>query len=83
MKIYSDDLIDASGLAEVLGLANRTSVSVYQRRYLAMPRPVVDLGRGRTKLWSGTAIELLGAVGRLALAASHRQRRAQAVHPGR
>src|SRR5258708_36855877 len=56
MKIDSDDLIDASSVAEVLGLANRTSVSVYQRRYPAMPRPVVDPGRGRTKLWSRRAV---------------------------
>jgi hypothetical protein len=51
-----DDLIDATSVAEVLGLANRTSVSVYQRRYPTMPRPVIDLGRGRTKLWSKTAL---------------------------
>lgn len=56
MQIDSDDLIDAAGVAEVLGLANRTSVSVYQRRYPAMPRPVVDLGHGRTKLWSRSAV---------------------------
>jgi|SRR5579875_27487 glutathione-regulated potassium-efflux system ancillary protein KefG len=51
-----DDLIDAASVAEVLGLANRTSVSVYQRRYPTMPRPVIDLGRGRTKLWSKAAL---------------------------
>ena len=56
--IDPDDLIDATSVAEVLGLANRTSVSVYQRRYPTMPRPVVDLGRGRTKLWSRTAVAL-------------------------
>jgi hypothetical protein len=56
MKIDSDDLIDAGGVAGVLGLANRTSVSVYQRRYPAIPRPVVDLGAGRTKLWSRRAV---------------------------
>src|SRR5262245_27529041 len=38
------------------GFANRTSVSVYQRRYPAMPRPMVDLGRGRAKLWSRQAV---------------------------
>jgi glutathione-regulated potassium-efflux system ancillary protein KefG len=51
------DLIDAAGVAQVLGLANRTSVSIYQRRYRTMPSPVVDLGRGRTKLWSKTAVD--------------------------
>ena len=50
------DLIDAAGVAEVLGLANRTSVAVYQRRYPTMPRPAVNLGRGRTRLWSKTAV---------------------------
>lgn len=56
MGIDPDDLIDATNVAKILGLANRTSVSVYQRRYPAMPRPVVDLGRGRTKLWSRRAV---------------------------
>src|SRR5215469_3307362 len=56
MNIDPDDLIDTSNVAKILGLANRTSVSVYQRRYPAMPRPVVDLGRGRTKLWSRKAV---------------------------
>jgi hypothetical protein len=56
MMIDPDDLTDAAGVAEVLGLANRTSVSVYQRRYPAMPRPAVDLGPGRTKLWSRSAV---------------------------
>jgi predicted DNA-binding transcriptional regulator AlpA len=42
---------DAQAVAQILGLAQRTSVSVYQRRYPDMPRPVVDLGRGRRKLW--------------------------------
>ena len=54
--VHPDDLIDAAGVAQALGLANRTSVSVYQRRYPSMPKPVVDLGRGRTKLWSRTAV---------------------------
>lgn len=47
----ADDLIDAQGVAELLGLAQRNTVSAYQRRYPAMPRPVVDLGKGRCKLW--------------------------------
>lgn len=55
-SVDPEDLIDAAAVAEVLGLANRTSVSVYQRRYPGMPRPVVDLGPRRTKLWSKKAI---------------------------
>lgn len=53
----ADDLIDAQGVAEILGLAQRNSVSAYQRRYPAMPRPVVDLGQGRCKLWLRSEIE--------------------------
>jgi hypothetical protein len=46
-----DDLIDASGVAELLGLAQRNTVSLYQRRYPGMPKPVVNLGHGRCRLW--------------------------------
>ncbi len=38
-------------MAELLGLAQRNTVSAYQRRYPAMPRPMVNLGQGRCKLW--------------------------------
>jgi glutathione-regulated potassium-efflux system ancillary protein KefG len=51
-----DDLIDAGIVAELLGLASRSSVSGYQKRYLDMPRPVVDLGQGRARLWSRSAM---------------------------
>lgn len=51
------DLIDAQAVAELLGLSQRNTVSAYQRRYPAMPRPVVDLGQGRCKLWLRTEIE--------------------------
>jgi predicted DNA-binding transcriptional regulator AlpA len=51
------DLIDAQAVAELLGLSTRTSVSVYQRRYRDMPRPVVDLGRGRPLLWLRSEVE--------------------------
>ena len=51
-RIDTDDLIDAQAVAEILGLAQRNTVSLYQRRYPDMPRPVVDLGRGRPRLWS-------------------------------
>jgi glutathione-regulated potassium-efflux system ancillary protein KefG len=46
-----DDLIDAQGVADRLGLAQRNTVSLYQKRYPDMPRPVVDLGKGRCKMW--------------------------------
>jgi predicted DNA-binding transcriptional regulator AlpA len=46
-----DDLLDARGVAELLGLAHYNTVSVYQHRYADMPRPVLDLGKDRIKLW--------------------------------
>jgi predicted DNA-binding transcriptional regulator AlpA len=49
--VATEDLIDAPAVADILGLSHRNSVSLYQRRYKDMPRPVVDLGDGRVKLW--------------------------------
>ena len=56
-RVNTEDLIDAHEVARLLGLAQRTSVSVYQNRYPDMPRPVIDMGRGRCKLWQRSAIE--------------------------
>ena len=50
-KVDVDELIDAQGVADMLGLAQRNTVSLYQKRYADMPRPVVDLGKGRCKMW--------------------------------
>lgn len=49
--VKTEDLIDAKGIAQLLGLAQRNTVSLYQNRYEDMPRPVIDLGRGRPRLW--------------------------------
>ena len=57
MLVETDDLIDARAVAELLGLAHRNTVSEYQARYPEMPRPVVDLGRGRPRLWLRDEIE--------------------------
>ena len=56
-RVDVDDLIDAQGVADLLGLAQRNTVSLYQKRYAGMPRPVVDLGRGRCKVWLRPEIE--------------------------
>jgi predicted DNA-binding transcriptional regulator AlpA len=50
-RVDTDDLIDAHEVARILGLTHFQSVSTYQRRYNDMPRPVVDLGAGRPRLW--------------------------------
>jgi hypothetical protein len=64
--VDTEDLVDAQSVADLLGLANRTSVSVYQQRYPDMPRPVVDLGAGRPRLWLKSDIQRWGkATGRL------------------
>ncbi len=66
--VDTEDLIDARGVAGILGLSHPNNVSVYQHRYDDMPRPVVSLGRGRCKLWLRPEIEkwaaLLRASGR-------------------
>jgi predicted DNA-binding transcriptional regulator AlpA len=55
--VATEDLLDAHDVARILGLGHPNAVSVYQRRYVDMPRPVVDLGRGRPKLWLRPEIE--------------------------
>jgi glutathione-regulated potassium-efflux system ancillary protein KefG len=56
-RVLVDDLIDAQEVAKILGLSYRHTVSQYQMRYPDMPRPVVDLGRGRPMLWVRPEIE--------------------------
>ena len=56
-----DDLVDAHGVADILGVARHNTVSVYQHRYRDMPRTVIDLGKGRVKLWLRPEIEAWAA----------------------
>jgi hypothetical protein len=56
-QVDLDDLVDANGVAELLGLAHRNTVSVYQHRHEDMPRPVLNLGNGRVKLWLRPEVE--------------------------
>jgi predicted DNA-binding transcriptional regulator AlpA len=46
-----DDLVDAHAVAEAIGLSMASNVSLYQKRYPDMPRPVLNLGKGRPCLW--------------------------------
>lgn len=55
--VNTEDLADSQELARIMGLSHANSVSLYQRRYPDMPRPVVDLGRGRSRLWLRPAIQ--------------------------
>ena len=51
MKVRVEDLIDSQDVAEILGLSSPRAVHVSLSRYPAMPRPVVDRGANRAKLW--------------------------------
>ena len=50
-----DELIDAGGIAELLGLASRNVVGVYRGRYADFPAPVVE--RGACRLWLRADVE--------------------------
>ena len=52
-----DDLIDAHDVAKILGLGHSNSVYGYLRRYPSMPRPVVDRGPNRARLWLKSEVE--------------------------
>jgi glutathione-regulated potassium-efflux system ancillary protein KefG len=56
-RVATEDLLDAQGVADILGLSHRNTVFQYQRRYDDMPHPVVDLGEGRVKLWLRPQVE--------------------------
>ena len=63
-RVALEDLIDAHDVARILGLSHRNTVSLYLRRYPDMPRPVLDLGRGRPSLWLRPEIEGVGMLAR-------------------
>lgn len=50
-RVDVDDLADAHDVAALLGLSKPNNVHLYQRRYPGMPRPVLDRGGRRAKLW--------------------------------
>ncbi|MCU1358086.1 MAG: hypothetical protein JWM89_3504 [Acidimicrobiales bacterium] len=55
--VDTDDLIDSQDVAEILGLSHRSSVTTYLKRYADFPRPAVERGAGRTRLWVRQHIE--------------------------
>lgn len=56
-QVNTEDLIDAHGVAKILGLSQAESVSTYQKRYPDMPRPVINMGHKRPRLWLKQDIE--------------------------
>lgn len=55
--VRTEDLIDAKEVAALLGLGHPNSTSTYLHRYSDMPRPVVDRGPKRARLWLRPEIE--------------------------
>ena len=61
-----DDLIDGRQVAELLGLARRSAVTVYRSRYPDFPEPVRTSEGGRCLLWLRQEVEAWArATGRL------------------
>lgn len=56
-RVNTEDLIDATEVARILGLSHRNTVSTYLKRYRDMPRPAIDLGPQRPRLWIRKEIE--------------------------
>ena len=44
-RVDLDDLIDAGGVAELIGLTHRNNVYSYRRKYPDFPAPVITHGR--------------------------------------
>lgn len=50
-RVNTEDLVDTHGVAELLGLSHPNSVFTYLKRYDDFPKPVLDFGSHRVKLW--------------------------------
>ncbi len=55
------DLVSASEVAELLGLAQHNSVTTYMHRYADFPQPVINKSGGRVRLWLRHDIQLWDA----------------------
>lgn len=55
--VDTEDLVDTQEVSEILGLSHRNSVTTYLKRYDDFPRPAVERGGGRTRLWVRRDIE--------------------------
>jgi predicted DNA-binding transcriptional regulator AlpA len=59
--VDTDDLVDSTEVAEILGLSSARAVSVYRARYDDFPKPVVTKAGGRLLLWQRREVHLWGA----------------------
>lgn len=55
MKVDLTDLLNASEVAEVLGLSQRSAVGTYRSRYPSFPEPVMV--KGTCVLWHRPEVE--------------------------
>lgn len=55
--VDTEDLITATDVAVILGLAHANSVTTYLHRYESFPRPLVERSGGRIRLWKRQHIE--------------------------
>ena len=59
MRVDLDDLLNATEVATLLGLAHREAISTYRRRYTDFPEPVMK--KGTCVLWLRSDIETWAA----------------------
>jgi hypothetical protein len=57
MRVETADLLDATEVAALLGLAHRQAVSTYRLRYDDFPEPVVVKNSGTCTLWRRQDVE--------------------------
>jgi hypothetical protein len=56
-KVDVDDLLDASAVADLLGLTSQNAVAVYRARYPGFPPPALEAASGRCKFWIRQDVE--------------------------
>ena len=56
-KVDVADLLDATGVAELLGLTSQNAVSVYRARYADFPEPALEGASGRCQFWVRQEVE--------------------------
>lgn len=52
-----DDLISVGEVADLLGLAQKNSVTTYLRRYDDFPAPAIEFAEGKCRAWVREDIE--------------------------
>jgi predicted DNA-binding transcriptional regulator AlpA len=57
LKVDLDELVDAGGVAEILGLSKRNSVRTYRNRYVRFPAPQRVFCGSRCPVWLRSDIE--------------------------